>query len=95
VVRSCVAETRQESEAEEGTLREVGISSSMATNLRYEDRLDGTSNYVQWKYKMKISLQESRVWNIVENPIPTPTNAKDREAYFTSKMRAQRILLVE
>jgi hypothetical protein len=65
----------------------------MATNLRYEDMLDGASNYVQWKYRVKNALQESRVWNIVENPVSTPNDAKDREAYFTSKIRAQRILL--
>jgi hypothetical protein len=65
----------------------------MATNLRYEDRLDGASNYVQWKYRVKNALQESKVWGIVENPASIPTDAKDREIYYASEIRAQRILL--
>ena len=41
--------------------KRLKLSSKMATNLRYEDRLDGASNYVQWKYKMKNYLQERKV----------------------------------
>jgi hypothetical protein len=69
-------------------MREVETNSNMATNLRYEDRLDDDSNYVQWKYRVKNALQESRVWNIVENPVSIPNDAKDRETYFTSEIRA-------
>jgi hypothetical protein len=65
----------------------------MATNLRYQDRLDGASNYVQWKYRVKKALQESKVWSIVENPVSIPTDAKDKEIYYASEIRAQRILL--
>jgi hypothetical protein len=38
----------------------------MASGLRYEDRLDGASNFVQWKYRMRNALQDNKVWSIVE-----------------------------
>ena len=65
----------------------------MDTNLRYEDRLDGASNYVQWNYIVKNALQERKVWNIVENLVSIPTNAKEKEIYYASEIWAQRILL--
>jgi hypothetical protein len=65
----------------------------MATNLRYEDRLDGASNYVQWKYRMKNALQERKVWGIVEKKATIPTDAKDKELHYALETRAQRILL--
>jgi hypothetical protein len=33
----------------------------MATNLRYEDRLDGACNYVQWKMR---SVENRKLWSI-------------------------------
>jgi hypothetical protein len=69
------------------------LSNKMATNLRYEDRLDGASNYVQWKYRMKNALQESKVWGIVEKKATVPTDAKDKDLHQTLEIRAQRILL--
>jgi hypothetical protein len=65
----------------------------MATNLRYEDRLDGASNYVQWKYRMKNALQESKVWDIVEKKTTIPRDPKDKELHYALQIRAQRILL--
>jgi hypothetical protein len=54
------------------------LSSKMATNLRYENKLDGASNYVQWKYQMKNALQKSKVWGIVEKVATIPANPKDK-----------------
>jgi hypothetical protein len=33
----------------------------MATNLRYEDRLDGTPNYLQWKMRL---VENRKLWSI-------------------------------
>jgi hypothetical protein len=62
----------------------------MTTNLRYEDRLDGAFNYVQWKYIMKNAFQESKVWGIVENKAIVPTDAKDKDLHQTLEVRAQK-----
>jgi hypothetical protein len=78
---------------EKGFQKRLKLSSKMATNLRYEDRLDGASNYVQWKYRMKNALQESKVWGIVEKKATIPTDAKDKELHHALEIRAQRILL--
>ena len=64
----------------------------MATNLRYEDKLDGASNYMQWKYQMKNALQESKVWGIVDKAATIPTDLKDKELHYALEIVAQRIL---
>ena len=74
-------------------MKKLKLSSKMTTNLKYEDRLDGASNYVQWKYRMKNALQESKVWGIVEKKARVPTDAQDKDLHQTLEIRAQRILL--
>jgi len=78
---------------EKGFQKRLKLSSQMATNLRYEDKLDGASNYIKWKYKMKNDLQENKVWHIVKKKTTIPTNAKDKELHYALETRAQRILL--
>jgi hypothetical protein len=36
------------------------LEARMDSRLRYEDRLDGASNFVQWKYRMKNALQDNK-----------------------------------
>ena len=51
----------------------------MAIGLRVDDRLNGAVNFGAWKEKMTLLLQESELWDIVENsttnPVNVPTNA--------------------
>jgi hypothetical protein len=44
----------------------------MATGLRVEDRLDGAVNFGAWKERMILLLQESELWDIVENSTTNP-----------------------
>ena len=39
----------------------------MDTGLRLEDRLDGVGNFVPWKARIVLILQESELWDEVVN----------------------------
>jgi hypothetical protein len=57
----------------------------MATGLRVEDRLDGAVKFGAWKERMILLLQESELWDIVENSttnlVNVPTDATLLAAY--------------
>jgi hypothetical protein len=37
----------------------------MVASIRYEDRLDGISNYLQWKVRLSVVLKENKIYNYV------------------------------
>ena len=39
--------------------------SEMATSLRLEDRLNGAENFVPWKARMVLILEENELWDEV------------------------------
>lgn len=70
------------------------------SGLRYEDRLDGESNFCPWKERIKMFLQVDDLWDIVEstetNPIVVPNATTDVVAYaiFNKKsMKAKKMIL--
>jgi hypothetical protein len=69
----------------------------MAIGLRVEDRLDGAVNFGAWKERMILILQESELWDIVENsttnPVTIPTDATLLAAYNKKSIKAKRIIL--
>jgi hypothetical protein len=69
----------------------------MATCLRVEDRLDGAINFGSWKEIMILLMQESELWDIVENstsnPVTIPTDATLLVAYTKKSIKAKRIIL--
>jgi hypothetical protein len=65
--------------------------------LRVEDRLDGVVNFGAWKERMILLLQESELWDIVENsttnPVNVPTDATLLATYTKKSIKAKRIIL--
>jgi hypothetical protein len=43
-------------------------------SLRYEDRLEGPSNFVPWKCWVKMLLEEQDLWDFVEKLVVEPTD---------------------
>ncbi len=41
--------------------------------LRFEDKLDGASNFLSWKERVTLLLKEHEIWNIVEKVVPIST----------------------
>jgi hypothetical protein len=45
----------------------------MAECIRFSDRLDDISNYLQWKVRMSVVLKENKIWNFVSSVVVVPT----------------------
>jgi hypothetical protein len=45
----------------------------MAVCIRYEDRLDEISNYLQWKVGLLAILRENKVWSFVITIVVVPS----------------------
>ena len=72
----------------------------MATRLRMEDRLDGARNFVPWKAKIVLILEENELWDeVVHNTttvsivFPPTTDAVALFAFNNKDINARRIIL--
>lgn len=45
-----------------------------STSLRFEDILDGTSNFLSWKVRVALLLEENDLWDIVKVAVTPPTD---------------------
>jgi hypothetical protein len=45
-----------------------------STSLRFHDRLDGASNFLSWKVRVTLLLEENDLWDIVKNVATSPTD---------------------
>jgi hypothetical protein len=66
----------------------------MAACIRFEDRLDGISNYLQWKVWMSAVLKENKIWNYVSSVVVVPaTDPVALDLHEVKEAKAQRIIL--
>ena len=70
-----------------------------STGLRMEDRLDGVGNFVPWKARIVLILEENELWDeVVHNTtvvpiiVPPSTDAAALTA-FNKDIKARRIIL--
>jgi hypothetical protein len=59
---------------EEGEERVFVSWTRMTSCIRYEDRLEGISNYLQWKVRIAIVLKENKLWMFVSTTVPVPSS---------------------
>jgi hypothetical protein len=45
----------------------------MTSSIRYEDRLEGMYDYLQWKVRINSVLKENKLWLFVNTIVPVPT----------------------
>ena len=76
------------------------FSSEMATGLRLEDRLDGVGNFVSWKARLVLILEENELWDEVvhstqANPfiVLASTDPQALAAFNKKDIKARRIIL--
>ena len=62
-------------------------------NIRYEDQLDGVSNYIWCKVRIIVVLKELRVWSFINSVMTKPTDKDENVEFEALKARAQRIIL--
>jgi hypothetical protein len=66
----------------------------MVVCIRYEDRLDGISNYLQWKVRMSAILREKKIWSFVSTIIVVALEDPiDLDFHEVNEAKDQRIIL--
>jgi hypothetical protein len=68
----------------------ISWTGKMATGLRFEDRLEGASNFNPWKERIALLLEESELWDIVEKTQTIPTDAVLLVAYNEKNVKAKK-----
>ena len=58
------------------------------TNIRYEDRLDGVSNYIPWKVGIIVVLKELRVWRFINSVMTKATDKYELVEFEALEARA-------
>lgn len=62
--------------------------------IRFEDRLEGVCNYLQWKVCISVVLRENKLWSHVSIGVAVPSsNPISLYLYEVKEARAQRIIL--
>ena len=72
----------------------LGVEVEMSFNgLRLEYALEGSSNYVAWKNKMEVVLEDNGLKEFIDPEVPKPTDATQVEAWQKKTAKCRRILL--
>ena len=61
--------------------------------LRLEYALDGSSNYIAWKDRMEVVLEDNGLKDFIDQEIPKPTHKTEKVEWRKRVARARRILL--
>jgi hypothetical protein len=65
----------------------------MEIGLRFEDRLDGISNYSPWKERIMSVLMENGIWEFANTQITPPTDAAQLVIHNQKDVKVKRIIL--
>jgi len=61
--------------------------------LRLEYALEGKLNYIAWKDRMEVVLDDNRLKDFIEDDVPKPTNAAQVNAWQKKTAKCHNILL--
>jgi hypothetical protein len=64
----------------------------MITSMRVEDRLDGADNFISWKHRLLLILEENELLYHVKLALPEPKKEDVKEKYKKNEINAKRIL---
>jgi hypothetical protein len=64
-----------------------------SASLRFEDRLDGASNFLSWKVRVTLLLEENDLWDIVKDVVPSPTDPQQLAAHKKKEVKAKRMIM--
>ena len=64
----------------------------MASTIRLEDRLDGSSNFNNWKARLMAILEEKDTDHYVTSVMEEPTSNAGRTAFKRNQAKARRII---
>jgi hypothetical protein len=65
----------------------------MALNsLMFEDRLDDASNFLSWKVRVTLLVEENDLWDILKDVVAPPTDPHDLAAH-KKEIKAKRMIM--
>jgi len=66
----------------------------MTSSIKFEDRLEGISNYLQWKVKITSVLKENKLWTFANTIVPIPTlDHVSLDVHEVKEAKTQRMIL--
>jgi len=66
----------------------------MVVCIKYENWLDGISNYFQWKVRMSAILRENKIWISISTIVVAPsTDPINLDLYEVNEAKYQRLIL--
>ncbi len=65
----------------------------MVPGLKIEDRLEGASNFISWKSKILLILEENDILPYVESEVQEPTDTIEKATWKKNKILAKRIII--
>jgi hypothetical protein len=69
------------------------MTGNMAACIRFEDRLNGVSNYLQWKVRMSFVLKENKIWTYASSVAVAPAiDPVALDLHEIKEAKAQRFL---
>ena len=61
--------------------------------MKVEDRLDGATNFISWKHRILLILEEHDLLNFVNEKVPEQDVEEDKSYWRKSDARARKILV--
>ncbi len=65
----------------------------MAASIRFDYRLEGVCNFLQWKVRISVVLKENKIWPCVSAASVPPVDPVALDVYEVREAKAQRIIL--
>jgi hypothetical protein len=53
----------------------------MSSNMRIEDRLNGVDNFIYWKHRIQLILEENELLDHVKKMLPKPEDEEAKEKF--------------
>ena len=57
-------------------------------SIRFEDWLDGVSNYMPWKVRITVVLKEWKIWRFAKKTVSKPIDKDELEEHEALEARA-------
>ena len=64
----------------------------MVPSTKLEDKIEGIENFLAWKYKIGLILQENDLDKYVKEEVTEPEESEAKEKHRKDMIRAQRII---
>ena len=62
-------------------------------NMKVVDRLEGASNFIPWKSRVLLLLEENDLLQFVKEKVPEPESKEDKPRWRKNDAKAKRILV--